>query len=213
MDYAFLSTTPLKDVQFVSLDLETTGLDPLKSEIIEIAGIRFSKDNELERFHSFCRPSGNIPYEATKVHGLTKEMLQKESRFSTVYPDLLKFLDNSILVIQNSVFDASFLNQSVSDIGEVFPNFPVFCTLQMTRKHFPKLEKYNLGALRKVFNITKTLERSEQKEFHEALDDAYAAMVVFKKCIESIHGWDKTFNETVFHEKNLNYTSQFKKES
>ena len=211
MDYAFLSSIPLKDVQFVSLDLETTGLDPQRSEILEIAGIRFSKDEEVGRFHSFCRPSGNIPYEATKVHGLTKEMLQKENEFSTVYPSLLKFLENSILVIQNSVFDASFLNQSAERIGEIFPNFPVFCTLQMTRKHFPKLEKYNLGALRKSFNISKTLERSDLKEFHEALDDSYAAMIVFNKCIDQLNGWEKTFKETVFHEKNLNYTSQFRK--
>lgn len=211
MDYVFLSSLPLKDVQFISLDLETTGLDPQKSEIIEIAGIKFCKDKELERFHSFCRPSGQIPSEATKVHGLTEEMLHQESSFSEVYPHLLKFLENSILVIQNSVFDASFLNQSAANIGEIFPNFPVFCTLQMTRKLFPRMERYNLGALRKHFNITKTLERSEQKEFHEALDDAYATMIVFNKCIDHLNGWEKTFHETAFHEKSLNYTSQFRK--
>ena len=42
---------------FVVLDLETTGLDPVSAEVIEVGALRVGRDGEVGLFHSLVRPS------------------------------------------------------------------------------------------------------------------------------------------------------------
>ena len=46
---------------YVSLDLETTGLDPMRDAIIEIGALRFDGDQILETFSTFVNPGRKIP--------------------------------------------------------------------------------------------------------------------------------------------------------
>ncbi|MDD4100610.1 MAG: 3'-5' exonuclease, partial [Candidatus Cloacimonetes bacterium] len=48
-------------LDFVALDIETTGLSEQKDEIIEIAAIRFKGGIVTEVFDSFVRPKGRVP--------------------------------------------------------------------------------------------------------------------------------------------------------
>ena len=50
---------------FVAFDIETTGLDPIEHEIVEIAGVRFSEGKEVGTFHSFVNPGRSIPRAAS----------------------------------------------------------------------------------------------------------------------------------------------------
>ena len=46
---------------YIVVDLETTGLDPVGCEIIEIGAIRCIGGEELDRFESLIKPSGPLP--------------------------------------------------------------------------------------------------------------------------------------------------------
>jgi DNA polymerase III epsilon subunit family exonuclease len=205
-----LFETNLSQLEFTSLDLETTGLSPGVAEIVEIAAIRFQKNGNISQFNELVKPSKGLNPEATKVNGITEEMVSNARPIEKVLADFIRFIDSSILVIQNANFDLSFLIYE-SKIRRInFPTLPVFCTVQMTRKYFPDLQKYNLVSLRETFGIGKIMTRNENtSKIHEALDDSYAAMEVFKKLLDTINAWDKKFKEIVHHEKNQISTVDF----
>ena len=56
---------------YVSLDLETTGLDPMRDAIIEIGALRFDGDQVLETFSTFVNPGRKIPLFVTELTGIT----------------------------------------------------------------------------------------------------------------------------------------------
>ncbi len=205
-----LFETPLSQLEFTSLDLETTGLSPGVAEIVEIAAIRFHKNGSISNFNELVKPSKGLNPEATKVNGITEEMLINARPIDEVLADFIRFIDSSVLVIQNANFDLSFLIYESKIRRISFPTLPVFCTVQMSRKYFPDLKKYNLVSLRETFGIGKMMTRNENtSKIHEALDDSYAAMEVFKKLLDSMNGWDKKFRDIAHHEKNQVSTVDF----
>lgn len=207
-----LISTPLASLEFTALDLETTGLYPKDSEILEIGALRFNKDSILSEYSSFLRPKKAIPPDATKVNGITFSMVEHSPPPELVLKEFYKFSANSILVIQNAAFDLSFL-LAQSDYRE--PNFldlPVFCTVQISRKIFPSFQKYNLNALRKQLKIPPHRERTQVSTgIHEALDDSFAAMEVFKKAVAFKNAWGMTFSEFVHHEKGFKIVKDYGK--
>jgi DNA polymerase III subunit epsilon len=207
-----LVSTPLSSVEFTSLDLETTGFYPGKSEILEVSAIRFTKESLLSEFSSFSRPERSIEPEATKINGITAEMVNDAPPLSLVLKEFIPFLNNSILVIQNSTFDLSFLLFEANRLGLDFPDLPVFCTVQLSRKWFPKFPKHNLITLREYLHIPRKRNRTETTSIiHEAMDDSFAAMEVFKCCLDKSNGWDKLFSEVVHHEKSLKFIKDYKR--
>jgi DNA polymerase-3 subunit epsilon len=72
----------------VYLDTETTGLDK-KSEIIEICLIDH-ENNVL--FQSLVKPSTPVPYDVTRIHGITNEMLLGAPNWMRVLPEVQELL-------------------------------------------------------------------------------------------------------------------------
>jgi DNA polymerase III subunit alpha, Gram-positive type len=208
-----LLANKLQEQDFVALDLETTGFEVKKSEIIEIAAIRFTKNGEVSRFHQFVKPTRGLALGAMIVNGITESQLANSPQLGDILPNFLNFLEDSILVIQNAEFDLGFLLYE-SEIRQLkFPTLPVICTVQLSRKLFPKI-KHNLVALREEFNILSKKERSDLgQNIHEGMDDTYAAGQVFRICLEKINGWEKKFSEVWFHEKNWKLTDDYTQKS
>ena len=59
------------DGETIVFDLETAGLSPRTCEIIEIAAILVSGGQQKESFHTYVKPSEPVPYEITKLTGIT----------------------------------------------------------------------------------------------------------------------------------------------
>jgi DNA polymerase III epsilon subunit family exonuclease len=206
----FYSEKLLQEMEFVALDLETTGLTPGKDEIVEIAGVRFNQNKVLGEFNELIKPLNPISAEASNINGILNSDLVNARSISEVFPEFLNFIQSSVLVIHNAKFDLSFLIHQGNIQKLNIPLLPVFCTLQMTRKLFPAFKKYNLVALRERFQIEKKWYRTDKGEsFHEALDDCYATMQVMKRCLNLGKNWIKTFPEVVHHEKGLKYTNDY----
>ncbi|HQP62501.1 MAG TPA: 3'-5' exonuclease, partial [Candidatus Cloacimonas sp.] len=52
---------PLEQLEFVAIDIETTGLNSEWDEIIQIAGIRFKGEEVVNQFVSLVKPKGKVP--------------------------------------------------------------------------------------------------------------------------------------------------------
>ena len=60
---------------YVCFDLETTGLDPLYNEIIEIGALKVRDGKVAERFMEFIHPQEEISPMITNLTGITNEMV------------------------------------------------------------------------------------------------------------------------------------------
>ncbi len=191
----------LQNIEFTALDIETSGLDPNESEILEIAAIRFDRDTILNTYNFLVKPLKPLQINAQIVNGITPKMLENARSLNEILPEFLKFIAGSALVIQNSEFDLSFILLESKKRGITIPTLPVFCTLNLTRKIFPELKKFNLVALRDFFKIEKMNTSSARHSFHEALDDSFAAMKVFIYCVDKMGYWSETAEKANFHAK------------
>jgi len=122
--YAFLFEPGPPD-EVVSIDCETTGLDPRRDEIISVAAIKIRGDRILasETFQAVVRPRVAIGEAAIKVHGLREIDVCNARPMSEILPDLLHFIGGRPLVGYYIDFDIAMLNNHVAEfIGIHLPN-------------------------------------------------------------------------------------------
>ena len=170
------------------LDTETTGLDPEKDRIIELACVEIVNDSPTgDKYHRYYNP-GNIiiSNEAEQIHGLNNKFLEKFPTFEKSAQEFIEFIKDSQLIIHNASFDLSMINTSLERVGkEVISSSRAICTLEMSRKMFPG-SKNNLNALCRRFNIS-----LESREKHGALTDCYLLQEVY---IELLGGKQERLN-------------------
>ncbi|MDH4209277.1 MAG: 3'-5' exonuclease, partial [Anaerolineae bacterium] len=106
---------------YVSLDLETTGLDPEHDAIIEVGAVKFRGDEVLDRWSTLVRPDRQIPYRIRRLTGIDQGEADAAPSVSNVLERLVPFLRDYPLVGHNISFDVSFLRQR----GLLLTNQPV----------------------------------------------------------------------------------------
>src|SRR5829696_9580271 len=70
--------------EFVVLDVETTGLQPSRQRIIEVAIARFSGGTMTNRWESLCSPGRRVPAYITKLTGIDDDLLEVAPTFETI---------------------------------------------------------------------------------------------------------------------------------
>ena len=60
---------------YIAFDVETTGLNPMENEIIEIGALKVRDGKVAERFMEFIHPTAPISAAITNLTGITKEMV------------------------------------------------------------------------------------------------------------------------------------------
>ena len=90
------------------LDTETTGIDR-SSEIVEICIVDY--DCSLV-FQSLVKPVGSIPADATRIHGITNDMVRSAPAWYKIWPELESLLEDRTIGIYNAEFDLRLLQQT-----------------------------------------------------------------------------------------------------
>ncbi len=139
----------------IFLDTETTGLSFQEGhKIVEIACIE-TKDlvTTGKVFHRLINPKRDIPPDAFKVHGFSKEFLSDKGTFEEVADDFLDFINGKKIIIHNASFDLSFLNGELSLIKKkLIDNKLIIDSLAVARNKFPGVSN-SLDSLCKRFNV------------------------------------------------------------
>ncbi len=166
---------------FVVLDLETTGLDTNRHEIIEVAAIRFRKgDTNHQTIQALVKPSKKVPKKITEITGITQEMLDaKGEPLADVLREFAAFVGSDRLVTFNADFDMAFLHAATSQVGLPKLNNPVSCALKMAKRAWPR---------RKTFRLT---DLASDGQFatgtaHRALEDARRALIVYSAAVAEL---------------------------
>ena len=160
---------------YVSIDLETTGLNPKRDRIIEIGAIRVEQGQIVEEFSTFVDPGRKLEERITELTGIRDEDLADAPQLDEVFPKLLEFMGELPLLGHSILFDYSFLKKAAVDRKLTFERSAVD-TLQIARKYLPELPHRNLEYLCRYYEIP--------HHAHRALEDAKATDQLFRKLAE-----------------------------
>jgi DNA polymerase III epsilon subunit family exonuclease len=190
-----IGETPLSEITFAVIDLETSGGSPKAgAAITEIGVVKVRGGIVLGTFQSFVDPGHSLPPFITQLTGITDEMLVSAPFIDEVLPTLFEFLgskDDTVLVAHNSPFDMSFLKVAALIHEYPWPDYLTVDTARLARAVLGRDEVINckLGTLAQFFN-------ADTSPTHRALDDALATVDVLHGIIERLAGHKvSTFEE------------------
>jgi len=174
--------TPLEDVEFIALDVETTGLDPKKHAIVSIGLIPMT----LQRirsdlaWHQLVRPPGDLIPESVAFHRITHTDIRQAPRFDEIMEPLLARLAGKVAVVHYHPIERAFLDQAVRrTMGEGWL-FPLVDTMQVEANLHPRRQPGWLARLlgRKPLSIRLADSRGRYAlpayTAHHAVTDALA---------------------------------------
>jgi len=156
----------------VSIDIETTGLDPQNDAILEIGAVRFNGKRIEAEWSTLLNPGRPIPSFITQLTGINNEMVRLAPKVREVLPDLVDFVGDLPVLGHSVRFDLSFLQRC-----GVLKDNDVIDTYELAAVLLPTASRYNLGALGQAQGIL--LPAS-----HRALDDARVTHALFVELFE-----------------------------
>ena len=164
----FNLAAPWREMSFVSVDVETTGLDTENCRVIEVGMVRFERGQVAERWGSLVNPGVPVPARVTEITSITDDMLVDQPTFRDIKWEVYGRMRDRIFVAFNADFDHGFLRAEMARAGLTLPDVPILDPLTWARALMPTQRRYKLVALCDKFGIT--LENA-----HRAVDDAEAA--------------------------------------
>jgi len=130
----------------VLIDVETTGANPLRDRVTEIAVLRVERGAIVERWESLVDPQCPIPPLIQRLVGITDEMLVGAPTFPQLADALRTRLDGAVFVAHNARFDYGFIRNEFARIGQQF-DAAVLCTVKLSRALYPEHHRHGLDAL------------------------------------------------------------------
>jgi DNA polymerase-3 subunit alpha (Gram-positive type) len=146
-EFKFLSRArgeTLENLEFVIVDIETTGLEPAYYELTEIGAVKVTGKSLKEVFSTLIKPKYPITPEITRLTGIDDEMVKDAPAADTALRKFCAFADNTILIAHNVPFDIPFLQHHAKKQLDFDLNQQTLCTLAMARHFFPKLANHKL---------------------------------------------------------------------
>jgi DNA polymerase-3 subunit epsilon len=152
-------------MRFIAFDLETTGTVAGIDAICEIGAVRFIDGQVDSLFCTLIDPQKPIPPGATRVNGITDDMVQGKPLIENVLSQFADFCGDDILVAHNAPFDSQFLISDIKKHETPAPRGIVLDSLPISRKVLPHLPNHKLGTIVQHLKIPSV-------EFHRAEADA-----------------------------------------
>ena len=109
--------TPLHDVVFCVIDLETTGGNRNEDQITEVGAVKVQGGQCLGTFQTLVNPGRAIPPQITVLTGLSDVLVSAAPRIGAVLPSLIEFVGDAVIVGHNVGFDMGFLRAACERHG------------------------------------------------------------------------------------------------
>ena len=166
--------TPLRDAEFVSLDIETNGLDPASADMLSVGWVVVRNGSvDLSSAETFIvRPSGDVG-DSASVHGLTDTVVGAELDWGIVTDKIVEVLSGRVLLVHHAGLDKSLLDRMCRQRFGSALLVPVVDTLaleerrQRRRHHLENSSSLRLSDLRDAYNLPRY-------SAHDCLVDAIA---------------------------------------
>ncbi len=164
--------TRLADLEYVVVDVETSGLVAGRHRLIEVAGLRVCSGMVVDAFQQLINPEHRLPRFISAFTGITQEMVNAASPADEVLPAFFAFLDDAPIVGHNVGFDLGFLGYEAVRLG-----YPLATdgldTIRLARRLIPGIRHLKLDALARQVGVV-------VRDRHRALGDARITQEVFQ---------------------------------
>lgn len=129
--------------EYVTIDIETTGFNVEKDNIIELAVCKVRNKRIIDSFTSFINPMKPIHKAITEVTGITDNMLKDADTINIVLNKLVDFIGDLPIVVHNADYVMKFIkaNTNIKLENEVID------TLTLSKKKLPHLKIYTIKAI------------------------------------------------------------------
>jgi DNA polymerase III epsilon subunit family exonuclease len=170
--------TPLSQVTFVVVDVETTGGSPASASLTEVAAARYRGGEQLGTYQTLVRPDQRIPPFITELTGISDAMVADAPRVGEMLPSFLEFVGGSVLVGHNLRFDLSFLDHVLVSTGRGRLDNRTVDTLALSRRLVrDQVANCQLGTLAATFGLP-------HQPSHRALTDVLATGDLLHSLVE-----------------------------
>ena len=165
----------LHEQTFVVVDVETTGLDPLIDQPVEICAARVVDGRIEATYATLVNPGIPIRPDASAIHHLTDELVASGLTPADARAGLGAFIaPGSILVAHNASFDSAFLSRISAA--------PWLCTMRLAKHLWPAAPNYSNQTLR--YYLKATLPALDVQA-HRAMPDVLATTALLARGIET----------------------------
>jgi len=171
---------------FVALDIETTGLEPERDEIIEIGMVRVNQGEPGQRYHQLFHPSVPIPRFITQITGIRQEDCENQPALEDKLEEIADFLGTDWIVAHNAAFDVAFIRKAWerAQSGSLDISWErILDTLELSRILLPWLPNHRLNTVVKHLSVP-------QESQHRALADAETTAQIFEELLHLALGLD-----------------------
>jgi len=181
--------------EYVVLDIETTGLDPLYDEIIELSAIRVVDDVQVDSFSSLVKPINSIDDFITGLTGITNDMVSKAPSIEDILPQFCEFVGGNVIVGHNVNFDINFIYDNLMECSNKAFENEFIDLLRIARRTLPELKNHKLKTLSEHFEVDTT-------GAHRGMKDCNMTNECFRYCrdiaiqkFENIDAFIKIFSK------------------
>ena len=178
-------TRSLADEIFVCLDCESTGLDPAKDRIVEIAITKFTFNELLSSYETLIDPECDIPQTSQDIHKISQEMITGKPKIREILPKVLDLIGSYPIVGHGINFDISLIANEAkrAQIPTQILSQTHVDTLRLARL-YGESPVNSLERLRQHFNIA-------SEGAHRAMNDVVVNIEVFKHLVHSYKTLDQ----------------------
>lgn len=161
--------------RIVIFDVESTGLDVTRDEVIQIAAIELVNGKYTKSFERFIKPTKSVG-DSVFVHGFDDEYLKEYGQDATaVFKEFQKFIQGALLVGHNVQYDLKIVQSQMNRLGLAFDDsVPYYDTLDIVRRVYPHLPNHKLDTVSAYVGV-------EHEPTHNAMDDILATKDVLIK--------------------------------
>lgn len=169
-----------REITVVALDLETTGLDPQKDQILSVGLVEIHKGViKLDTaWHKIINVGTEIPEESAVIHQITDDVVADGEPLEQVLPELLKRLSGKVMLVHYDTIEQGFIDAACRKFyGSPFLTQTID-TLKIAHRHMRRLNDTVQPESLRLFNLRRTYGLPEYKA-HNALYDALATAELF----------------------------------
>jgi DNA polymerase-3 subunit epsilon len=179
--------TALTDCPLMLVDIETTGLDVQKHQMISIGWLMMHQrtlDLASARYLVIRPPTsdktlGGVGQSAT-IHGIHNQDLAAGEELADVLLTFLQAAEQAVLVAHHSVIEQQFLRKACQNCFGRAPNFKFLDTLQIEAR---QLQRRNITVRQDEYRLAACLKRHQlpMLQEHNALEDAFGCGLLLQK--------------------------------
>ncbi len=169
---------PLEQVRFAVVDVETTGMRARSGDRVTEIAVVHAQGGKVElAFESLVNPGRPIPGFIASLTGISNDTVADAPRFEDIADQVVAALAGRVFVAHNAGFDWAFVQAEIERSQSFEIRMPKLCTVRMTRRLVPELERRSLDSVMFYFGL-------ETDRRHRAGGDAIVTARALQKLIE-----------------------------